>query len=275
MADFEFKEVTTMDDVPSKYHGLYVASTNDKDEEVFILIDGAKGIVGDYLGSVKSLGSARSDKKNASDESAKRRQALKAFDEMADTMGLEIGDEGVAESISAFIADLQSKVKGGEEVKVNLDKIRDEWQKRLEDAVSEKDKEVAERDGALSRHLIGERAAVALTAAKAKGPDLLLPHIKGATKVVREENGNYTVRVIDEQGDVRTAADGSWMTIDGLIEEMKGNPTFQPAFESEEKPGTGSNPGDMKRPTPKKVEEMSSTQKIRAGLDKGQHKQFG
>ena len=38
-----------------------------------------------------------------------------------------------------------------------------------------------------------------------------------------------------------------WMTIDGLIEEMKGNPTFQPAFESEEKPGTGSKPGDNHR----------------------------
>jgi hypothetical protein len=235
------------------------------------LAESAKGLVGDYLGTAKSLASARNDKTNASNESAKRRQALKAFDDLAETLGLEIGEEGVAEAIANTITDLQGKVKNGEEVQVNMDKIRNEWQKRLDDAVSTKETEIQERDAALSRHLIGERAATALANAKAKSPDLLLPHVKMATKVVREDNGDYSVRVLDPQGDFRTDASGGWMSVDGLISEMKSNPTFAPAFESEAPAGTGSVPGAMRTPAPRQQTEMSATDKISAGIAKGQH----
>jgi hypothetical protein len=172
--------------------------------------------------------------------------------------------------LNKYIADLQSKVKNGEEVSVNLTKIKADFQKRLDDAISAKDKEVQERDGALQKHLVSDAAARAL--AEAKGSvELLLPHVKAQCKVVRNEDGSYSVRVHDEQGDARTNSSGGWMTVAELVAEMKLQTQFSRAFESEVREGNRTTPGSLNRPAPKQGDrELSSVEKIRAGLKKGQ-----
>jgi hypothetical protein len=61
------------------------------------------------------------------------------------------------------------------------------------------------------------------------------------------------------------------MGVTELVTEMKGDEDYGRAFDSEDKGGSGPTPGSMKRtPTPS-GKEMSSVDKISAGLQKGQH----
>lgn len=271
--EFDFEKYGTVTDitkVPDKYRGLYAESQNDDGETVHTLADFAKALVADYLGTTKALAGARNDKTKASDESAQRRQALKSFDDLVETLGLEVGDDGVAVALRSFVTDLQKKVKNGEEVSVNLDKIKADFEKRLQEGLGAKDKEIQERDGALSKHLISDAASRAL--AEAKGSiDLLLPHVQSQCKVVRNDDGTYSVRVLDAQGDARMNSSGGWMDVAEAVSEMKTQDKFSRAFESEVNHGTGAPPGSMKTIVARKTDrELSPTEKIKIGLNKGQ-----
>ena len=80
-----------------------------------------------------------------------------------------------------------------------------------------------DRDGAVSQveRLLVDAAGRA-AAAKHKGDaDLLLPHIKAQTKVVRDAKGNFVTRIVDESGNTRysgRAGDVREMDIDELVE---------------------------------------------------------
>lgn len=268
--DFDFEanaSVDSIEGVPEKYQGLYVESDDGK----YVIADQFKGVVADYVGTAKALAGARQEKKKASDESAQRRLSLKAVEDFATSLGLEVGDEGVTTALEAFIKDLQEQVKGGKQVKIDLDKIKAEFDKRLNETVAAKDKEIGERDAALSKHLVSNVATAAL--AKHKGSvELLLPHVQSHAEVVRDDNGEYSVRVKDAEGSHRMNGSGGWMSIDELVAEMKTKDAFARAFESEVPGGTGSKPGSMQRPAPRQNQnrELSPTEKIREGLKKGQ-----
>jgi hypothetical protein len=272
MNDFVFKPdapLENLEEVPEKYRGLY----GENDEGQYVLSDAAKGIVGDYLGVSKSLLASRGDKKKVSDENAQRRLATKAFEELAEGLGLEPGDDGYAAALKSYVDDLTGKVKGGEAMKVNLDKVNAEHAKKMAALAEEKDNEISARDKALHEHLVRNEAVSAL--AKHKGSvELLLPHVEGKCKVVRDDNGKYTTRVLDDDGDYRTNAKGDFMSPAELVEEMKTKPTFKAGFESETPAGTGIVPGSMSKARPagkQPVADMTATQKISAGLAKGQH----
>lgn len=268
--DFDFEanaSVDSIEGVPEKYQGLYVESDDGK----YVIADQFKGVVADYVGTAKALAGARQEKKKASDESAQRRLSLKAVEDFATSLGLEVGDEGVTTALEAFIKDLQEQVKGGKQVKIDLDKIKADFDKRLNETVAAKDKEIGERDAALSKHLVSNVATAAL--AKHKGSvELLLPHVQSHAEVVRDDNGEYSVRVKDAEGSHRMNGSGGWMSIDELVAEMKTKDAFARAFESEVPGGTGSKPGSMQRPAPRQNQnrELSPTEKIREGLKKGQ-----
>jgi hypothetical protein len=273
--EFDFEKcgtVDSLDTIPEKYRGLYAEGQSDEGKAVFKLADHARGLVADYIGTNKALTATRNDKKKASDESAARRQALKAFEDMAQSLGLEIGDDGLAAALNTFISELQGKVKDGTTQQINLDKITAEWKKRLEDAVKLERVEKDDLVGALSDHLISRSAVSALAALKARSHELLLPHVERQCKVVKGDDGKYSVRVLDTQGDFRTNSAGGWMGVEELVAEMKANPVFAPAFESDQKGGTGSTPGAHRRPpqNPDRGGNLSATDKIRIGLSKGQ-----
>ncbi|MHA2067540.1 MAG: hypothetical protein ACXABY_24515 [Candidatus Thorarchaeota archaeon] len=268
MADFDFAEtVETMDTVPEKYHGLY----SEGDEGKFVLSDAAKGLVGDYLGVSKSLTSSRADKKKASDEAAQRRVAVKAFEELAESLGLEPGDDGYAPALKNYLDEMNSKVKGGEAMKVNLDKVKADYEKRLNESLSAKDNEISARDKALHKHLVRNTALASL--AKHKGStELLLPHVEAMCSVMPDDNGDYATRVKDEDGDIRMNSSGGYFTVDDLVEEMKTKAAFKPAFESETPSGMTIKPGAMKRSiSSDSGRELSAAEKISIGIAKGQH----
>jgi hypothetical protein len=271
--EFDFEKHAIVEDVttvPEKYRGLYVEITEGENAGKHQIGDFAKGIVEAYTGTNKALGSARGDKKTSSDESAQRRIALRVFEDLASELGLEVGDEGIATALQAHIDELVTKIKGGSDFKANVEKIKAEAAKQLEEAMNAKDKIIGEKTSALETHLIGDVATRALTEAKGSA-ELLLPHITGRCKVV-EDDGKYVVRVVDPQGDFRSNGKGGWMGVSALVEEMKGEDKFARAFESEAPGGGGTKPGSTAKPAPHQQGEMTSTQKIASGLAKGQYR---
>jgi len=77
--------------------------------------------------------------------------------------------------------------------------------------------------------------------AEAKGiPALLLPHVKSAVKVV-EMNGQYTVQVVDGNGNERIMdGKGTPMTIADYVAEMKKSEVYGRAFDGNDAHGSGS-----------------------------------
>lgn len=273
--DFETKgTVEDINDVPEKYRGLYAEGTGDNAGK-HSLTDAAKTIVSDYVGVSKTLTGVRLDKKKVGDENAERRIATKAVEDFATSIGLEVGDDGVVIALKTFVDELQGQVKGGKEIKINLEKVQVEADKRVAAVTQTKDAELTDMRGALHKHLISDAASRAL--AEHKGSmDLLLPHVVNACKVVRNpDNGSYSVTVLDDQGDSRFDSAGALMGVAGLVAEMKTQEKYERAFDSEAKPGTGAKPGSMSRSVVNKVDpnrELSPVEKIKLGLSKGQAK---
>lgn len=103
----------------------------------------------------------------------------------------------------------------------------------------EKERTVSTRyRSAVERHLIDAAAASEL-AKYSDTPRLLLPHIRSRMKVV-EQDGEFHARIVDDQGNVKIGkGQGSTpMTLPELIEEMRQDQEFAPAFR-----GSGSSGG--------------------------------
>ncbi len=273
--DFTFKDNSTVADingVPEKYRGLYAAGEGDNAGK-FMLIPAAAGIVADLLGNQETLLGVRNDKKKVTDENAERRLASKAIDEFAQSVGLEAGDDGMVAALRVFVDDLHGQIKGGKDIKINMEKVNSEAERRITAVTEAKDGELAEMRAALSKHLISDAASRAL--AEHKGSiDLLLPHVLNACKMVRKDNGEYGVTVLDAQGDARLDSAGGFLGVSGLVAEMKTQEKFGRAFESEANPGSGAKPGSMAkshaRPGAQGEDNRSPVQKIADGLKKGQ-----
>ncbi len=272
--DFTFKENSTVADingVPEKYRGLYAEGEGDNAGK-FSLTPAAAGIVADLLGNQETLSGVRNDKKKVTDENAERRLASRAIEEFAVSVGLEAGDEGMLAALKAFVDDLQGQIKGGKEIKINMDKVNTEADRRVAAVTETKDGELAEMRAALSKHLISDAASRAL--AEHKGSiDLLLPHVLASCKMVRKDSGDYGVTVLDAQGDARLDSAGGFMGVGGLVAEMKTQDKFGRAFESEAASGSGTTPGSMNRSNARpgaQDRELSAVEKIGVGLKKGQ-----
>jgi len=99
--------------------------------------------------------------------------------------------------------------------------------------------------GAIEQHLI-DAEAVRELAQHSDSPGLLLPHVKSQMKVMEESDGKFVARVVDASGNVRIGkgAGAAPMTLPELMEEMKADKTFAPAFR-----GSGSSGGGATRST--------------------------
>jgi hypothetical protein len=129
------------------------------------------------------------------------------------------------------------------------DKVAEQIARREKQLVAKYDKETKELgesnahlQGQLEKHLVEASAVSALT--KHKGSiELLLPHVKSSTRVERDGSGNFVARVVDRDGHPRISMKtGSQepMSIDELVEGMKSNDTFAPAFAGSGATGSGS-----------------------------------
>jgi len=269
---FNFQDngtIDSLDPVPEQYRGLYIEGQGDHvGKHVLMDNPAVRSLTDAYVGTHKSLEQVRADKKSVSDENAERRLSSSAYEGLLEIHGLDEENRN-PDGLKTFITDLLDKIKGGDELKINVEKINQAADKRVQEAKDASSKELEGMRGTLEKFLVGDVAKGAI--AEAKGSiDLLLPLVKEKCKVIRDGE-EYVVRVLDTQGDARADGAGGWMTVAGLIAEMKNTESLARAFESETKGGSDSKPGTMNTGKPgEKAAELSPVQKIAQGIGKGQ-----
>ena len=269
MAGFNFTSnmvVSDISEVPDKYQGLYEEVTEGENVGQYGISSAVRSLVEDYVGTNTSLDKARADKKKASDEAASRRVTKKSVLDFTNELGLEeVDDESPLDSVKTYIETLLGKVKNGETVNVNIDKIKRDADSRILEAEKSNDGKLSSMQSALNKHLIGDVATRAITAAKGS-VDLLKPIIEKQCVVV-QEGDSFEVRVVDNQRDARSDGAGGWLDVEGLVKELKNSDSYGRAFDSEDPGGTGANPGSMNRNVVnRKGADLNSTDKISAGL---------
>jgi len=281
--EFDFNENAQVSDisaVPEKYRGLYQEADDGQGNTVYALSDAAKPLAEAYMGVNNSLKDVQNKKKQANDESAERRRKLQGVEESLRAAGFELDDnKDLSEQLKGALDDLTSKAKNGEQIKVDMDKVKADADKRVNEVSQAKDGEIEAMQSALHKHLVSDQAVRAISEQRGT-PELLQPIVERYAKVVntgKDQNGTpqYQVVVTDEDGDARSDGKGGYMGVADLVAEMKTNEKFARAFESETPSGTGSQPGTMNRSPAQGQrgrDNMTSRDKIASGLNKGQHR---
>ena len=255
--DFDFSKSTvveSLDTVPEDFRGLY----KEKDGKFVLESDHAgvtaavKAVVGLNRALVAARAEAKAHKSKAID--------LTPLAEFGET------PEAILTTFTTKLSEA-GKGKGAEDVKHQVEKIKAD----LAAGHAKELEKVNLRATALQRQLHGllvtSAATSALVEAKAIDPDLARPFIERQVKV-SEENGEFTVNVVDEAGDPRySGTTGKPMTIVELVAEMKGKEKYAPLFKSEAHSGGGaSQSGQQQRRTTGTQQEKSSLDKITSGL---------
>ena len=142
------------------------------------------------------------------------------------------------EEITSLLAEHQTieadkAMKAGEFEKLKV-QLLDSHKKEL----AKKDEETSKMKTTLERYLVDASATTAI--AELKGvPQLLLPHVKNAVRVI-ENDGEYIVQVVDATGTPRINNKGECLSIKELVEEMRQSEIFGRAFEATGTTGSGS-----------------------------------
>jgi len=253
--------VDSLDTVPEDFRFLYGEGADGK----FVVTEAAKktAVAIGGLGSalVQARGEAAAAKKKAVD--------LTDFSDYGATV------EEIKEGIAAKIKELTEAVaaKGGDAAKHQkaLEQQKLALTEAHDKAGALKDAKVEGLTGQLHKHLVGNQATLAITAAKGD-PELLLPFLSQHVRV-EDVDGNLVPQVYyPESGEPRFGATGSPMTIAELVADMKGQEKYGKLFESESADGGGKPPGGHTPPGGRKQsgnqEDMSPRDKIVSGLAK-------
>lgn len=245
MFDFEIS-FDNLEMIPEEYRGLYA----ENDDKTAVELNGVLAKKLDVSGLTSALDKER--KANAA-----HTRNMKEWTNIGET----------PEVVTTKIKELEELSQKDKEGKVNWDKLRIDLEKGYKTQLDAKDEEGKKKDKSLARYLINAEATAAISELKGSST-LLLPHVKDSVKVI-EENGEYVVRVVDEQGDARGNKTGGFMNVRELVQEMKTDAQFLRAFDSDKKPGSGTTPGTPKTPVvhkPTGTGEKSSMQKIADGF---------
>lgn len=121
------------------------------------------------------------------------------------------------------------------------DKLRDQMVQQHNTALAAKDTVATRYRTSLEKHLVDSVAVTAIAAAEGN-TDLLLPHVKSRVKVVEDDKGEFSVRIVDAQGNPRVNGSGEFLGITDLVSEMRGQETFGGAFKAKTPGGGGGAP---------------------------------
>lgn len=247
---FEFPEtVSSIDAVPPDFQGLYAQSG-----ESYVISDTVKAAA---VAMRKISGSLEKSRKEA-DDYKKKVVDLSPLADYGQT------PEEIANKFSERLAESSKN-------KIDIDKMKQEIAQAQAQKFSTETKALQTRNEALTKQLymlnVRNGATDALTAEKGN-LELLMPHVERQVSQV-EEDGKLKAYVVDAEGTRRfSPTTGEPMTIRELVSEMKGNPIYAPAFESQKKSGGGTQPDRSSRNgVSTNTGELSPTQKITAGLE--------
>ncbi|MFN3858120.1 MAG: hypothetical protein ACK4RV_10240 [Caulobacter sp.] len=108
--------------------------------------------------------------------------------------------------------------------------------------IAGRDERIGKLTGAVD-NLVRREAAVKAIAAAKGSVDLLLPHVLAHTKMRENDDGSFSVEVVDQAGNVRIGdSKGDPMSLDGLVSEMRKSDTFARAFDGDGHSGSGKKP---------------------------------
>lgn len=117
------------------------------------------------------------------------------------------------------------------------DKLREQMTKQHQVELQKERDEKAAISKSLEKRLIDADAIAALAAADGS-PALLLPHVRSATRVIKDGD-DYKVQVVDVAGNPRVNGKGEFLTIADLVEEMSQSDVYGLAFKAKRIAGSG------------------------------------
>lgn len=168
---------------------------------------------------------------------AKVKEALKGYE--------GIDPAKYAELVKAHEDAERAALEGKGQWQVLEQQLKDQATQREKQLLEKHQKEIEERDtsikslsDALEAKLVDAEVVSALSK-HTKAVKLLEPHVKARVKVFNED-GKFTAKVIDEKGNPRIGdAQGTPMTIEQLVEEMKASEDYLRAFDANTVGGGG------------------------------------
>lgn len=92
----------------------------------------------------------------------------------------------------------------------------------------------------LEKHFI-DRTITEAIASEGANPKLLNRHVKDQVQVIEDDDGEFRTVVVDADGNPRLKRGGSNMTVKDLLQEMKNDDAFAPAFPAPDTSGAGTN----------------------------------
>lgn len=248
--EFNFGEVASLDLVPQEFRPLYVEK-----EGKHVVNDQFASVSGAILGLNKTLKTVR-------DESAAAKKGVVDLTPLA-----EFGADPTAikTAFDARVAELVAK--GGDATKA-VEKVRTEMATANKTALDAANARTTALQNQLYGHLVKSEATSAIATAKGVA-ELLMPFVEQRVKV-KDEDGAFTVTVVDDKGETRySGVTGQPMSIKELITEMKADPKFGRLFESDQQQGGGGfRPGAGKGTPPASGKVLTANEKIAAGLKK-------
>ena len=206
----------------------------------------------------------------------KEREARKVLEKQAKTFdGLDpIKYKEMTERITELKAQEDAAIRKEAEKKGQWEKLEQDLQAEsvrklaaVNTAASEKEstllQQIADVTSAMEVE-IGEKAIIAAISKAEGNTTLLMPHINGKIKVVKQDSGKYEPVVVNASGEIRYDTAGAPMTPDALIEEIKTQPEFQVAFKTKTQAGgsdsTGGHEGGSTPNNPFKKETLNLTE---------------
>jgi hypothetical protein len=216
--------LASLDAVPDALRGLYKA---DADGKSFIL-------------DVESVGDFKLD------DTTKLRGALEAErargDELKGALHLFDGiDPKLARAAMTKAAQME-KWTPEDKVREQMEAHARQLKEKFDGEIDGERKTAARYREILERKVVDAAATAAISRLKGV-PELLLPHVKNRVKVV-ESDGDFIARVLADDGKTfavtrKSGATGD-MSIEELVESMKGSDVFGRAFEGSGAAGSGS-----------------------------------
>lgn len=247
----ETVDEATLANVPEGFRGAYEKGA-----------DGTYGISATFkpfVDAVVGLGGALKNERGTS-RTLKGQKDVSAV--LKETFGFE-----TAEEAKAKWDELNGQVASAS--KVDPAKIKADIQKTFDGQLAAKDTELGGMRTTLERYLVDNAAITALAEMKGSAK-LLTPVIKQMTELVKDGD-EYVVRVKDGQGDYRGDGKGGFLTVAGLVAEMKKDKDFALAFESEAPRGSDLRRGNPAPGTTRQIgvprDQMSANDMIAAGLE--------
>ena len=235
-------------DIPADLEGAYAAN----DEGRYVLqVEAVEGYALEDVSGLKStLGKLK-------ERATKAESQLKGFNAL----------ERSADELATSLAELDQLKSSSQPVNEQVERLQKELESVRVAAKAETEKTVAPIQDSLSRRtdqlktlLLDNQLTSAITQAGGSVP-LLLDALKRYTRVREDDDGNIVAEVIDADGSPRvTGADLTPMPFSALVEEIKTNDQYAPAFIASGHSGGGTQPSSQSTngsKTPAQVENMS------------------